>query len=301
MDTHSSVALQSNKLQEQEWYQLLVEEIKATLTEAIFTFRFALVEGYWLSGKLIREAWKEHYEDEDPVNVTQLLQVLAVSVSKSYRTLWYALESYDKYPEIGQLPEGKNISWNKLITKYLTEPKEKIPLPEAPDGKYNVIYADPPWDISSFVLEKWESPLEDKYPTMTEEEIKALDIPNLCADDCVLFLWTTLSTLPEALRILEHWGFKYHITLTWDKVGGWSSNGFHRRTELVLVGYKGKLSNVIKQEGEYIPTIFQEAKREHSTKPEIMYKYIETRTNSKKIELFARKKRDGWKVWGNEV
>jgi N6-adenosine-specific RNA methylase IME4 len=151
------------------------------------------------------------------------------------------------------------------------------------------------------VLEKWESPLEDKYPTMTEEQLKTLDIENLSAEDSVCFMWTTLSTLPEALRLLEDWGFKYHITLTWDKGGGWSANGFHRRTELVLFGYRGILSKVLKQEGEYIPTVFGEPKGEHSAKPQKMYEYIEKRTNGKKIELFARNKRDGWDVWGNEV
>ena len=61
------------------------------------------------------------------------------------------------------------------------------------------------------------------------------------------------------------------------------------------------LSNVVKQEGEYIPTIFSEKKTTHSTKPEIMYRYIEDRTIGKKIELFARKKRKGWENWGNEI
>jgi site-specific DNA-methyltransferase (adenine-specific) len=126
MQIDTSILPQKSNLQQQEWYSQLVDELKATLTEAIFTSRFALVEGYWISGKLIREAWREHYENEDPTNVTQLLQSLAVDISRSYRTLWYALESYDTYPEMGLLPEGKNISWTKLITKYLTDPREEI-------------------------------------------------------------------------------------------------------------------------------------------------------------------------------
>ena len=305
------------ELQTQEWYNHLVEQLQATLTEAIFNSRWALVEGYWISGKLIREAWKEHYIDENPVNVTQLLQDLAVSISKSYRTLWYALATFDTYPSIDKLPEGKNISWNKLITKYLPAlKKENIPLPQG--NKYSVIYADPPWDIGSMVLEKWESSLDDKYPTMSLGELQRLDIQSLTNNDCVCFMWSTLSTLPQALIVLGSWGFKYHITLTWDKGNGWSANGFHRKSELILVGYKGILSNVIRQEGEYIPTVFFEKKTTHSTKPEIMYKYIENRTIGKKIELFARNKmflpsksnqvkrldcqeRKGWDVWGNQV
>ena len=295
---NTSILPQNASLANQEWYSNLVEECKAIITEAIFTSRWALVEGYWNIGKLIREQYKTHKE----IYGKKIAQDLAESIGISERTINYACAAYDKYPDLGQMPEGKNISWNKLVTKYLPAPKEKeLPLPEAPKGKYNVIYADPPWDIGSMVLEKWESPLEDKYPTMTEEELKLLDIPSLSADDSVCFMWTTLSTLPEALRLLEAWGFKYHITLTWDKGGGWSANGFHRRTELVLFGYKGILSKVIKQEGEYIPTIFAEPKREHSAKPEVMYKFIENRTLGKKIELFARNKREGWDVWGNQI
>jgi len=284
---------------QEEWYVALIEEGKAIITEAVFSSRWALVEGYWNLGKRIRE--EENLKRED-IYGQKILQGLAESIGISGRSLYYALQTYDKYPDIQTIPEGKNITWNKLITKYLPKPKnESIPLPEAPEGKYNVIYADPPWDIGSMVLEKWESPLEDKYPTMTKEELKQLRVEDLSADDCVCFLWTTLSTLPQALELLKDWGFEYHLTLTWDKGSGWSANGFHRRTELVLFGYKGKLSNVVKQKGEYIPTIFYEKKTTHSTKPEIMYQFIEKRTMGKKIELFARKKRKGWATWGNQV
>lgn len=295
----NSIPQKSKELQKQEWYKQLTEECKAIITEAIFTSRWALVEGYWNLGKRIRDDENvKKYAKGSKTFVTDLSKNIGVG----YRDLYRSLQLYDKYPDINTLPEGKNITWNKLITKYLPEQKkEEVLLPEPPEGKYNVIYADPPWDIGSMVLDKWESPLEDKYPTMTEKELMALDIPSLSADDCACFMWTTLSTLQEALRLLEHWGFKYHITLTWDKGGGWSANGFHRRSELVLFGYKGKLSSVIKQEGEYIPTIFSEPKSEHSAKPQVMYEYLENRTRGKKIELFARNKREGWDVWGNEV
>src|SRR4051794_11074498 len=98
-------------------------------------------------------------------------------------------------------------------------------------------------------------------------------------------------------------------------------SGFYRKSELVLVGYKGIIGNVIKQEGEFMPTVFHEAKTNHSTKPlrppnntgsqlrparfwptssEVllgalkMYEFIEDRTIGNKVELFARNKRPGW-------
>jgi len=213
--------------------------------------------------------------------------------------------------QIASLPEEEKKFWAEEIKKEaipVRELKEKIkqrrkelmPKPEIPDGKFSVMYADPPWDIGSMVLDKWESPLEDKYPTMTSGELENMKLPEM-AEDCVCFMWTTLSTLPQALELLGKWGFRYHITITWDKGNGWSMSGFHRKTELAIVGYRGILSNVIKQEGEYIPTVFYEAKREHSKKPEIMYKYIEERTLGNKVELFARNKRDGWASFGNQL
>lgn len=179
------------------------------------------------------------------------------------------------------------------------EMKSKPALPT--NTKYNVIYADPPWNIGSFVLDKWDSPLEDKYPTMSLDELKRLDLYSLKDQNCVLFMWSTLTTIPDALELMKAWGFKYHIMLTWDKGNGWSSTGFHRKTEVILVGYVGKITEVINQFGNYIPTVFYEAKKEHSQKPEIMYNYLISNTKGKRLEMFAREKKEGFDVWGNEV
>ena len=167
--------------------------------------------------------------------------------------------------------------------------------------KYQIIYADPPWDIGSTVLRKWESPLSDKYPTMTLGDLCNIGIdlrPHL-ADNCGLFLWATHTTLPDAFRIMREWGFVYHCLITWDKGGGWSSHGFHRRTEMCLYGYRGKIN--LNQRGKFIPTLITEKKTTHSTKPELMYQWLESNTPEPRLELFARKKRTGWSVWGNEV
>jgi len=173
--------------------------------------------------------------------------------------------------------------------------------PPLPKGKYPVIYADPPWPVDSMLLEKWESPIGDKYLTMTIEEIKilGLKISECTADDCSLFLWTTHTFLKEAFDVIESWGFKYHCCITWDKISGWSLCGFHRKTEFCLYAYKGKIN--ITQTGEYIPTLISEPKRKHSKKPEIMYKLIEDHAPFPRLELFAREKRDGWISWGDEV
>lgn len=98
-------------------YNSLASEIKTIITEHVFMSRWTLIEGYWSVGKLIRE------NNED--DVTDLLQRLAVDLDLSERTLWYAVKCFDKFPDINQIPEGKNISWTKIINKYLTDGSKK--------------------------------------------------------------------------------------------------------------------------------------------------------------------------------
>jgi N6-adenosine-specific RNA methylase IME4 len=180
------------------------------------------------------------------------------------------------------------------------EPPRPVTIPILPEGKYNVIYADPPWPVESMILNKWESPLDYKYKTMTLEEIKNLKVQDLAHEDCALFLWTTHTFLHDAFHIMDAWGFKYHAAVTWDKGGGWTLCGIHRRTEFCLYGYKGKMN--IEQEGEALSTLFYEAKGKHSSKPIFMRKEIERKIKGKRIiELFAREKFDGWDSWGNQL
>lgn len=174
-------------------------------------------------------------------------------------------------------------------------------------GKYRTILIDPPWDIQPLAYKESEKYSVDlPYQTMSIEEIKALPISTLAADTCDLFCWTTQTYLPATFELLKAWGFKYHITLTWDKKTGLSLFGFYRQTEFCIYAYKGKLG--IKRDGQTIPTkiedipdLFTEKTKMHSRKPQILYKYIEMKTQFPRLELFARSKRAGWDVWGNQA
>ena len=167
--------------------------------------------------------------------------------------------------------------------------------------KYRTIYADPPWRLQSMSAGSWkaDSSLESKYPTMTTEEIKALPVNDLADESCSLFLWCTHSTLIDALDVLRAWGFKYHVAITWDKMGGFSLWGFHRRTEMLLYAYRGKIN--VNQKGKYIPTLISELKTRHSSKPIAMYEILESNTPPPRLEMFARIRRPGWDTWGNEI
>lgn len=91
----------------------LADEIKQILTEGEFSSRWTLIETYHKVGEVICGV---------NANRTELLQGLAQKVGRSMRTLWYAAKFYETYPDLGKLPEGKNVSMNKIVTKYLTAP-----------------------------------------------------------------------------------------------------------------------------------------------------------------------------------
>lgn len=281
----------------QEWYTSLIDECRAIITEAIFTSRWALVEGYWTLGQRIREDSQLKKWSQNEAGA--VLQGLAKDLDISTRTIHYALQAYDKYPDITQLPEGKNISWNKLITTYLPEPKDNLhkdrPIPQ---GEFNVIYADPPWKYSNeqHSKEKQETVLESHYPTMEIEEICKLEIPS--SYNSVLFLWTTSPMLFEAKKIIDAWGFDYKSSIIWDKIKHNVGYYVSVRHEFLLICTKGSF---LKESNNLIDSVVSIERKEHSQKPEKFYEIIEEMyPNGKYLELFSRNKRKNWTMWGNQ-
>jgi N6-adenosine-specific RNA methylase IME4 len=168
--------------------------------------------------------------------------------------------------------------------------------------KYDIIYADPPWnyphDQSHFGQD-----VKRHYNTMSKEELKKMDIKSITETDCVLYLWATAPLLPTCLEVLEAWGFKYKSCLVWDKVK--HNMGFYSsvRHEIILIGGKGKSAPTDKKYANRIDSVFVEERREHSRKPDYFYEMIEKchPLKTKKIELFARTTRNGWDAFGNET
>lgn len=102
----------------------LADELKAVLVEAEFQSRWMLVEAYHKAGEIIQKAY-EGQSDDAPLTKETLVQALAGMIGKSERTLWYSVKFYEQFPSLDALPEGKNVNWNKVVTKYLTSPKEE--------------------------------------------------------------------------------------------------------------------------------------------------------------------------------
>ena len=174
--------------------------------------------------------------------------------------------------------------------------------------KYQIIYADPPWQIKKGgkkSVRPNSSGTDLDYPVMSLENIKQvlLEATMLSDQNCNLFLWTIDRYLFEAQKIAEHIGYRLHARMIWNKVTGIpSSFDIRFGHEYLLWLYRGKLQPVAKEERGKIHSVFMEQVKKHSQKPEIAYQIIERLyPNSKKLELFARNKRQDWSVWGNEV
>ena len=134
---------------------------------------------------------------------------------------------------------------------------------------------------------------------MSLDEIKGLSIPNICADDCVLFLWATSPKLIEGLEVLKAWGFKYVTCAVWDKQKIGMGYYFRQQHEVLLVGKKGSLP--VPDPSSRVSSVISSPREKHSKKPDIVYEIIEQMyPNEKKIELFNRQVRNGWSSYGNE-
>jgi N6-adenosine-specific RNA methylase IME4 len=209
------------------------------------------------------------------------------------------------------LPDKEKMFWVNELSKQpmpIRELRERIkekrklelPSPTTPKTKYETIVIDPPWPVEFMQLQMRPNQVIMPYPTMTIDELKAFTLVKDIADEnCNLFIWTTHTYLPDTFSILEAWGFKYHVCLTWNKTNGRSLFGFNRMTEFVVYAHKGNIT--VNQRGEFIDTIFTEKLREHSRKPDVFYEMIKKNTpDQRRIDIFSREKRDGFDQWGNE-
>lgn len=167
-----------------------------------------------------------------------------------------------------------------------------------PTGKYGVIYADPPWRYEHVKTES--RAIENQYPTMSLDDICAMNVSALAADDCVLFLWATSPKLAEAMRVIEAWGFTYRTCAVWDKQKIGMGYYFRQQHELLLLAARGEPGAPAVEARE--SSVYREARGAHSSKPAHYAGLIERMyPGVPKIELFCREPRDGWQVWGYEA
>lgn len=178
-----------------------------------------------------------------------------------------------------------------------SDPREMSEIPPMPEGEYDLIYADPPWEYRDKTTDPSRD-IENHYPTMDLEDIKALDPPT--AEDCILYLWTTAPKTAEAVEVVNAWGFDYRTNAIWDKrrlgLGHW----FRVEHEILFVAVKGDASPP--EEWARRGSIFRQERTGHSEKPSKVREHIEkAHPEADKLELFSRDGRIGWDMWGNEA
>ena len=184
---------------------------------------------------------------------------------------------------------------------------------DLPRNHFGAILADPPWGFQCWDGKEKRVASRGSvtpYDTMKIADIAALPVTEMAAENCALFMWCVWPTLPEAIGIIESWGFKYKTcAFSWLKadpyrlfaleadvymgLGYWT----RANTEPCLLATRGKpkrLSATVRQG-------VVEPRREHSRKPDCVYERIERLVAGPYLELFARNTRPGWTSWGNEV
>lgn len=174
------------------------------------------------------------------------------------------------------------------------------------EGKYRVIYADPPWqyndklEISKDGSGESYGPADAHYHQMSIEELCALDVENIAEDNAVLFLWATVPLLEASFKVIAAWGFKYKTNFVWDKIKHNMGHYNSVRHEHLLVCTRGACTP---DELKLFDSVQSIERSSHSQKPEEFRHIIDSLyTIGNKIELFARgAPAVGWHVWGNET
>ena len=178
-----------------------------------------------------------------------------------------------------------------------------------PTQKFQVVVADLPWSYYG-QQDKWGA-VAKFYNTMSDEELAQFPMNQLLEDQSVLFLWATSPRLDLCIDLIRKWGLTYRgVAFVWVKTN----------KEGNPMGARGVRPSIVKPTCEYVLAASPVAKGrplklldesivntvlapvgEHSVKPEAVQDRIDRMyPYASKLELFGRRQRPGWVVWGNE-
>ncbi len=184
------------------------------------------------------------------------------------------------------------------------------------DKKYDVIYADPPWQFNNKKTGgSMKSGSEHQYKSvMSIDDLKKMPIPDIASDNCLLVMWWVGSMPQEAIDLVNSWGFNIKTMngFVWNKITQnnkpYFGMGFYTRagSESCVIATKGKFKSVSRSVRAVFCAESQiqfEAKvTKHSEKPhQVRDLIVDLAGDVPRIELFARKTADGWDCFGNEV
>lgn len=199
--------------------------------------------------------------------------------------------------KVGEIHEAAAI--REMKREKIIKELESIKVKEAKalEGVFDVIVIDPPWPMEKIERDERPNQSEFDYPTMNEDELRELKIP--CANDCHVWLWTTHKFLPMAFRLLDHWGLKYVCTFVWHKPGGFQPFGLPQyNCEFALYARKGSPAFI---DTRKFMVCFSAQRGKHSEKPDEFYQMIRLVTAGRRLDMFNRRKIDGFDTWGNQA
>lgn len=193
-----------------------------------------------------------------------------------------------------------------MTTTEPLRPNQSItPLPTV-SGGFATIMADPPWRFQNRTGKVApEHRRLDRYSTLDLAAICDLPVRDISAKNAHLYLWVPNALLPDGMRVMEAWGFRYVSNIVWAKRrkdGGPDGRGvgfyFRNVTELILFGVKGSMRTLAPARRQV--NMIETRKREHSRKPDEQYELIESCSPGPYLEMFARQAMPGWTAWGDE-
>ena len=179
--------------------------------------------------------------------------------------------------------------------------------PDLPRARFDVIYADPPWDYKGQLQHAGTGSGDTggavrHYGTVTLDRLKQLEVARIAAENSLLFLWSTNPHLDQAIELGKAWGFNWAtVAFVWDKAR--VNPGFYTMSqcELCLVFKRGRIPTP--RGARNVRQLVRVERGAHSRKPDEVRRRIEAMfPGQRKIELFARGAGTrGWTCWGAEA
>lgn len=173
-----------------------------------------------------------------------------------------------------------------------------------PAGGFGLIMADPPWSFAvrstAGVTAKGAG---GQYTCQPLGWVASLPVSVLAADDCLLWLWATNPMLPQAMAVMDAWGFTFKTAGHWVKRTRHGKMAFGTgyilrcAGEPFLIGTRGAPRTIRR-----IRSVIEGPVREHSRKPDEAFAAAEALVpDVRRVELFSRQPRQGWAAWGDQV
>ena len=194
-----------------------------------------------------------------------------------------------------QIKRAEKLAKREEIRQQNAEKVKAISNPLEAQGLFQTIVIDPAWDYAEEGDNDAFGRGKPVYCSMSIEDIAALPVDKIADKNCHLYIWVTNRSLPKSFQLMDKWGFRYVTCLTWIKPHYGVGNYFRGQTEHVLFGVKGQ--QPLKRHD--VGTWFEAPRGErHSAKPDEFYSLVESCSYAPYIDIFGRRDRDGWSVWG---